>query len=94
MLILIRSLYDYMIMTTPWLWQRAPIVDYNTYKLTEVNLLNPPCCPLLFRPLSHRMKATTGRVKTLMCNKSNKVDEDAIRLDLGLGIVCRCLLGL
>jgi len=80
-----------MVMTTPWLWQRAPIVDYNTYKLTEVNLLNPPPS---FLPLSHRMKATTGKVKTLMCNKSNKVDEDAIRLDLGLGFVCRCLLGL
>lgn len=84
-------------MTTPWQWQQAAIVDYNTYKLTKVNLLN--ASPLSSStPNEKHRQAGNDRVKTLICNKSNKVDEDAIRLDLGLrlrlrlGLVCRCSL--
>lgn len=58
----------------------STIADYNTYKLTKVNLLkvNRTTDPDTDPANTH--KQTHTQHQTLMCNKSNKADDDAIGL--------------
>lgn len=69
----------------------STIADYNTYKLTKVNLLkvnrttDPPQTPIQ-TPQIHTHTHTHAQQQTLMCNKSNKADDDAIGLRRRLGL--------
>lgn len=64
-----------------WVLRAAStIADYNTYKLTKVNLLKVNRTTAPQTPIQTPQTHTYTQQQTLMCNKSNKADDDAIGL--------------